>query len=76
MNKQNPFFVFILSVCHSERLFWAWVDGVIVHDSQTRMDPEKLSKDYVLSFVHQNYQPWNTHRAPELHQLQPRAKMQ
>lgn len=44
-------------VCHSERLFWAWVDGVIVHDSQTRMDPGKLSKDDVLSFVHQNYQP-------------------
>ncbi|XP_068609863.1 cap-specific mRNA (nucleoside-2'-O-)-methyltransferase 1 [Brachionichthys hirsutus] len=44
-------------VCHSERLFWAWVDGVIVHDSQTRVDPEKLSKDDVLSFVHQNYQP-------------------
>ncbi|KAM3603437.1 uncharacterized protein V6R79_022484 [Siganus canaliculatus] len=43
-------------VCNSERLFWAWVDGVIVHDSQTRMDPEKLSKDDVLSFVHQNNQ--------------------
>ncbi|XP_076612888.1 cap-specific mRNA (nucleoside-2'-O-)-methyltransferase 1 [Chaetodon auriga] len=51
-NSAAPF-----HVCHSERLFWAWVDGVIVHDSQTRMDPEKLSKDYVLSFVHQNYQP-------------------
>ena len=57
MNEQHLFFVFILSVCHSERLFWAWVDGVIVHDSQTRMDPEKLSKDDVLSFIHQNYQP-------------------
>ncbi|XP_071388376.1 cap-specific mRNA (nucleoside-2'-O-)-methyltransferase 1 [Centroberyx affinis] len=44
-------------VCHSERLFWAWVDGVIVHDSQTRIDPEKLSKDDVLSFIHQKYQP-------------------
>ncbi|XP_028996841.1 cap-specific mRNA (nucleoside-2'-O-)-methyltransferase 1 [Betta splendens] len=43
-------------VCHSERLFWAWVDGVIVHDSQTRVDPEKLSKDDVLSFIHQNHQ--------------------
>ncbi|XP_041814437.1 cap-specific mRNA (nucleoside-2'-O-)-methyltransferase 1 [Chelmon rostratus] len=51
-NSAAPF-----HVCHSERLFWAWVEGVIVHDSQTRMDPEKLSKDYVLSFVHQNYQP-------------------
>uniref|UniRef100_A0A8D3DRQ6 Cap-specific mRNA (nucleoside-2'-O-)-methyltransferase 1 n=1 Tax=Scophthalmus maximus TaxID=52904 RepID=A0A8D3DRQ6_SCOMX len=44
-------------VCHSERLFWAWVDGVIVHDSQTRVDHGKLSKDDVLSFIHQNYQP-------------------
>ncbi|TWW68869.1 cap-specific mRNA (nucleoside-2'-O-)-methyltransferase 1 isoform X1 [Takifugu flavidus] len=44
-------------VCHAERFFWAWVDGVIVHDSQTRMDPEKLSKDGIMSFVHQNYQP-------------------
>lgn len=51
-NSAAPF-----HVCHSERLFWAWVDGVIVHDSQTRMDPEKLSKDDILSFVHQNYQP-------------------
>uniref|UniRef100_A0A3B4A205 Cap-specific mRNA (nucleoside-2'-O-)-methyltransferase 1 n=1 Tax=Periophthalmus magnuspinnatus TaxID=409849 RepID=A0A3B4A205_9GOBI len=42
-NSAAPF------VCHSERLFWAWEDGVIVHDSQTRMDPEKLSKDDVLS---------------------------
>ncbi|XP_056150595.1 cap-specific mRNA (nucleoside-2'-O-)-methyltransferase 1 [Lampris incognitus] len=44
-------------ICHSERLFWAWVDGVIVHDSQTRVDPEKLSKDDMLTFIHQNYQP-------------------
>ncbi|XP_023256255.1 cap-specific mRNA (nucleoside-2'-O-)-methyltransferase 1 [Seriola lalandi dorsalis] len=51
-NSAAPF-----HVCHSERLFWAWVDGVIVHDSQTRVDPEKLSKDDVLSFIHQNYQP-------------------
>lgn len=63
--------VFVLSVCHSERLFWAWVDGVIVHDSQTRMDPEKLSKDDVLSFIHQNYQPWS----PELHLLQPEGRL-
>uniref|UniRef100_A0A4W6DB23 Cap-specific mRNA (nucleoside-2'-O-)-methyltransferase 1 n=1 Tax=Lates calcarifer TaxID=8187 RepID=A0A4W6DB23_LATCA len=51
-NSAAPF-----HICHSERLFWAWVDGVIVHDSQTRVDPEKLSKDDVLSFIHQNYQP-------------------
>lgn len=50
-NSAAPF-----HVCHSERLFWAWEDGVIVHDSQTRMDPEKLSKDDVLSFIHQNHQ--------------------
>ncbi|KAK5852953.1 hypothetical protein PBY51_006784 [Eleginops maclovinus] len=50
-NAAAPF-----SVCHFERYFWAWVDGVIVHDSQTRMDPEKLSKNDVLSFVHQNHQ--------------------
>ncbi|XP_072298705.1 cap-specific mRNA (nucleoside-2'-O-)-methyltransferase 1 [Eucyclogobius newberryi] len=43
-------------VCHSERLFWAWEDGVIVHDSQTRMDRDKLSKDDVLSFIHLNHQ--------------------
>lgn len=57
MNELNPLSVTILSVCHAERLFWAWVDGVIVHDSQTRMDPEKLSKDDVLSFIHQNHHP-------------------
>lgn len=57
MNEMNPLSVTILSVCHTERLFWAWVDGVIVHDSQTRMDPEKLSKDDVLSFIHQNHHP-------------------
>ncbi|KAM6954069.1 cap-specific mRNA (nucleoside-2'-O-)-methyltransferase 1 [Aplochiton taeniatus] len=44
-------------VCHSERFFWSWVDGVRVHDSQTRVDPEKLSKDDVLSFIHQYHQP-------------------
>lgn len=49
--------VCLLSVCHSERLFWAWEDGVRVHDSQTRVDPEKLSKEDVLSFIHQHYQP-------------------
>ncbi|XP_013867007.1 cap-specific mRNA (nucleoside-2'-O-)-methyltransferase 1 isoform X2 [Austrofundulus limnaeus] len=50
-NAAAPFLV-----CHSERLFWAWVEGVIVHDSQTRMDPEKLSKNDVLSFIHQHHQ--------------------
>uniref|UniRef100_A0AAY4B6B1 Cap-specific mRNA (nucleoside-2'-O-)-methyltransferase 1 n=1 Tax=Denticeps clupeoides TaxID=299321 RepID=A0AAY4B6B1_9TELE len=45
-NSAAPF-----DVCHKERLFWAWEDGVRVHDSQTRVDPEKLSKDDVLSFI-------------------------
>ncbi|XP_069034680.1 cap-specific mRNA (nucleoside-2'-O-)-methyltransferase 1 [Lepisosteus oculatus] len=44
-------------ICHVERLFWAWEDGVKVHDSQTRIDPEKLSKEDILSFIHQHYQP-------------------
>ncbi|XP_066558976.1 cap-specific mRNA (nucleoside-2'-O-)-methyltransferase 1 isoform X2 [Amia ocellicauda] len=44
-------------VCHFERLFWAWEDGVRVHDSQSRVDPEKLSKEDVLSYIHQHYQP-------------------
>uniref|UniRef100_A0A3Q2NN56 Cap-specific mRNA (nucleoside-2'-O-)-methyltransferase 1 n=1 Tax=Fundulus heteroclitus TaxID=8078 RepID=A0A3Q2NN56_FUNHE len=51
LNAAAPF-----RVCHSERLFWAWVEGVIVHDSQTRMDPEKLSKDDFLTFIHQHHQ--------------------
>uniref|UniRef100_A0A8C7XFG4 Cap-specific mRNA (nucleoside-2'-O-)-methyltransferase 1 n=1 Tax=Oryzias sinensis TaxID=183150 RepID=A0A8C7XFG4_9TELE len=51
-NSAAPF-----HICHSECLFWAWVDGVIVHDSQTRIDPEKLSKDELLSFIHQHYHP-------------------
>lgn len=57
MPRRETFPFFLLSVCHSERFFWAWVDGVIVHDSQTRMDPEKLSKNDITSFVQQNYQP-------------------
>nr|XP_061806411.1 cap-specific mRNA (nucleoside-2'-O-)-methyltransferase 1-like [Nerophis lumbriciformis] len=43
-------------VCHGERLFWAWEGGVIVHDSQTRVDDEKLSKDDVLAFIRHNHQ--------------------
>ncbi|XP_051909412.1 cap-specific mRNA (nucleoside-2'-O-)-methyltransferase 1 isoform X2 [Hippocampus zosterae] len=42
--------------CHAERLFWAWEDGVIVHDSQTRVDQDKLSKNDVLTFIHHNHQ--------------------
>ncbi|XP_048830226.1 cap-specific mRNA (nucleoside-2'-O-)-methyltransferase 1-like isoform X1 [Brienomyrus brachyistius] len=50
-NSAAPF-----HVCHSEQLFWAWEEGVKVHDSQTRVDPEKLSKDNVLAFIRQHYQ--------------------
>ncbi|KAG7244148.1 hypothetical protein INR49_004221 [Caranx melampygus] len=68
-NSAAPF-----HVCHSERLFWAWVDGVIVHDSQTRMDPEKLSKDDV--FLHPPELPALKYSpSPELHQLQPECRM-
>ncbi|KAI1240656.1 hypothetical protein IHE44_0009092 [Lamprotornis superbus] len=35
-------------VCHYSRLFWEWGEGVKVHDSQKRQDPEKLSKETVL----------------------------
>ncbi|NWR70974.1 CMTR1 methyltransferase, partial [Centropus unirufus] len=42
-------------VCHYSRLFWEWGDGVKVHDSQKRKDPEKLSKEDVLSFIQAHY---------------------
>ena len=42
-------------VCHYSRLFWEWGDGVKVHDSQKRQDPEKLSKEGVLSFIQAHY---------------------
>uniref|UniRef100_A0A4W3GEU1 Cap-specific mRNA (nucleoside-2'-O-)-methyltransferase 1 n=1 Tax=Callorhinchus milii TaxID=7868 RepID=A0A4W3GEU1_CALMI len=45
-------------VCHFERLLWAWEEGVRVHDSQTRCDSEKLSKENVLSFIRLHYQPY------------------
>ncbi|XP_067884484.1 cap-specific mRNA (nucleoside-2'-O-)-methyltransferase 1 isoform X2 [Heterodontus francisci] len=44
-------------VCHFERLFWPWEDGVLVHDSQTRRNAEKLSKEEVLNFIQDHYQP-------------------
>ncbi|XP_069744124.1 cap-specific mRNA (nucleoside-2'-O-)-methyltransferase 1-like [Narcine bancroftii] len=44
-------------VCHQQRLFWVWEEGVRVHDCQTRQDPEKLSKDDILSFIHEHFQP-------------------
>ncbi|OXB65405.1 hypothetical protein ASZ78_005032, partial [Callipepla squamata] len=42
-------------LCHYSRLFWEWGDGVKVHDSQKRQDPEKLSKEDVLSFIQAHY---------------------
>lgn len=67
--------VFSSSVCHSERLFWAWVDGVIVHDSQTRMDSEKLSKNDVLSFIHQHHQHWERLQLFGAHSLMAHAEL-
>ncbi|XP_071486988.1 cap-specific mRNA (nucleoside-2'-O-)-methyltransferase 1-like [Diadema antillarum] len=38
--------------CRSNRLLWAWEDGVKVHDEQDmREDPEKLSKEEVLAHI-------------------------
>uniref|UniRef100_A0A8D2J2X9 Cap-specific mRNA (nucleoside-2'-O-)-methyltransferase 1 n=1 Tax=Varanus komodoensis TaxID=61221 RepID=A0A8D2J2X9_VARKO len=37
--------------CYCSRLFWDWKDGSKVHDSQKKEDPEKLSKEAVLSFI-------------------------
>ncbi|XP_066527148.1 cap-specific mRNA (nucleoside-2'-O-)-methyltransferase 1 [Hoplias malabaricus] len=56
----HPSAVAPFHVCHQERLFWAWEEGVRVHDSQTRIDPEKLSKDQVLSFIRKHCQQWET----------------
>ncbi|KAM9445248.1 cap-specific mRNA (nucleoside-2'-O-)-methyltransferase 1 [Clarias gariepinus] len=47
-------------VCHHERLFWAWEEGVRVHDSQNRIDPQKLSKDQVLSFIRKHSHQWES----------------
>lgn len=67
--KQKPFFsrlifffcpLFFLRVCHQERLFWAWEEGVRVHDSQSRVDPQKLSKDNVLSFIRKHSHQWES----------------
>ncbi|XP_038617216.1 cap-specific mRNA (nucleoside-2'-O-)-methyltransferase 1 [Tachyglossus aculeatus] len=38
-------------ICYFRRLFWEWREGVRVHDSQKRQDPETLSKEDVLSFI-------------------------
>uniref|UniRef100_A0AAR2J4I4 Cap-specific mRNA (nucleoside-2'-O-)-methyltransferase 1 n=1 Tax=Pygocentrus nattereri TaxID=42514 RepID=A0AAR2J4I4_PYGNA len=54
--EMHPSAVAPFHVCHHDRLFWAWEEGVRVHDSQTRVDPEKLSKDDVLSFIRKHCQ--------------------
>uniref|UniRef100_A0A452TYF3 Cap-specific mRNA (nucleoside-2'-O-)-methyltransferase 1 n=1 Tax=Ursus maritimus TaxID=29073 RepID=A0A452TYF3_URSMA len=38
-------------ICYYGRLFWEWGDGIRVHDSQKPQDPDKLSKEDVLSFI-------------------------
>ncbi|XP_059839475.1 cap-specific mRNA (nucleoside-2'-O-)-methyltransferase 1 [Hypanus sabinus] len=43
------------TVCHQQRLFWTWAEGVRVHDCQTQQDPSKLSKDDVLSFIQEHH---------------------
>uniref|UniRef100_A0AAR2KVQ2 Cap-specific mRNA (nucleoside-2'-O-)-methyltransferase 1 n=1 Tax=Pygocentrus nattereri TaxID=42514 RepID=A0AAR2KVQ2_PYGNA len=58
--EMHPSAVAPFHVCHHDRLFWAWEEGVRVHDSQTRVDPEKLSKDDVLSFIRKHCQQWET----------------
>lgn len=58
--NMDPSSVAPFQVCHKERLFWAWEDGVRVHDSQSRVDPQKLSKDHVLSFVRKHCEQWET----------------
>lgn len=40
-----------LSICYYGRLFWEWGDGIRVHESQKPQDPDKLSKEDVLSFI-------------------------
>lgn len=39
------------SICYYGRLFWEWGDGIRVHESQKPQDPDKLSKEDVLSFI-------------------------
>ncbi|XP_029422801.1 cap-specific mRNA (nucleoside-2'-O-)-methyltransferase 1 isoform X1 [Nannospalax galili] len=37
--------------CYNGRLFWEWSDGFHMRDSQKPQDPDKLSKEDVLSFI-------------------------
>ncbi|XP_055254753.1 cap-specific mRNA (nucleoside-2'-O-)-methyltransferase 1-like [Moschus berezovskii] len=38
-------------ICYYGWLFWEWGDGIHVHESQKPQDPDKLSKEDVLSFI-------------------------
>lgn len=42
--------------CYYSRLFWEWGDGFHMRDSQKPQDPDKLSKEDVLSFI-QSHNP-------------------
>ncbi|XP_051009353.1 cap-specific mRNA (nucleoside-2'-O-)-methyltransferase 1 [Acomys russatus] len=42
--------------CYYGRLFWEWGDGFHMRDSQKTQDPDKLSKEDVLSFI-QSHNP-------------------
>ncbi|ERE86807.1 cap-specific mRNA (nucleoside-2'-O-)-methyltransferase 1 [Cricetulus griseus] len=42
--------------CYYSRLFWEWGDGFHMRDSQKSQDPDKLSKEDVLSFI-QSHNP-------------------
>lgn len=42
--------------CYYTRLFWEWGDGFHMRDSQKPQDPDKLSKEDVLSFI-QSHNP-------------------
>ncbi|XP_075411290.1 cap-specific mRNA (nucleoside-2'-O-)-methyltransferase 1 isoform X2 [Tenrec ecaudatus] len=58
-NKRTNYSTYVLPadsiapfhICYYSRLFWEWGDGIRVHDSQRPQDPEKLSKEDVLSFI-------------------------
>ncbi|XP_013416099.1 cap-specific mRNA (nucleoside-2'-O-)-methyltransferase 1 [Lingula anatina] len=36
-----------------QRVFWPWESGVKVHEKQEKCDPDKLSKNQLLQYVHQ-----------------------
>lgn len=38
-------------ICHYGRRLWEWGDGIRVRDSQKPQDPDKLSKEDILSYI-------------------------